>query len=150
MYGILTGMAWEVEFTDEFEAWWSDLTIGEQEEINAKVELLEERGPTLPRPHVDRVHQSRHQNMKELRGDLGGKSGKEYLRVLFAFDPRRVALLLLGGDKTGDPGWYDRFVPIADDMFDRHLKELERENKKKERVKKQDNRQTGQQQKKKK
>jgi hypothetical protein len=130
-------MSWEVVFTDEFEAWWNDLSGEEQEEINAKVELLEERGPTLPRPHVDRVHQSRHQNMKELRGELGGKSDKEYLRVLFAFDPRRTALLLLGGDKTDDPSWYDRFVPIADDLFDQHLAELKQKQEKKEQEEKQ-------------
>ncbi|HEY4054401.1 MAG TPA: type II toxin-antitoxin system RelE/ParE family toxin, partial [Terriglobales bacterium] len=93
IYGILNNMVWEVEVTEKFEAWWSNLSLEEQEEISAKVELLEERGPTLPRPHVDRIHQSRHQNMKELRGELGGKSEKEYLRVLFAFDPRRIALL---------------------------------------------------------
>jgi hypothetical protein len=69
--------------------------------------------------------------MKELRGQLGGKSDREYLRVLFAFDPRRTALLLLGGDKTNDPAWYDRFVPIADDLFDSHLKQLEEERGKK-------------------
>jgi hypothetical protein len=142
LYGILLDMAWEVEVTDEFTTWWNDLTEPEQEEISAKVDLLEERGPTLPRPHVDRVHQSRHQNRKELRGDLGGKSNKEYLRVLFAFDPRRTALLLLGGDKTDDPGWYDRFVPIADAMFDGHLKKLEEEQKKKEHQEKQNDRHT--------
>jgi len=141
-------MVWEVEFTDEFEAWWITLSVEEQEEVNAKVELLEERGPTLPRPHVDRIHQSRHQNMKELRGELGGKSDKEYLRVLFAFDPRRTAPLLLGGDKTDDPSWYDRFVPIADDRFDQHLTELKQEQEKKEREEKQNNRQTKKQQKK--
>ncbi|HET9406248.1 MAG TPA: type II toxin-antitoxin system RelE/ParE family toxin [Candidatus Sulfotelmatobacter sp.] len=128
---------WEVEFTTEFEVWWDKLSAEEQEDIDAGVELLEERGPTLGRPHVDRIHQSRHQNMKELRGKLGGKSDKEYLRVLFAFDPRRTALLLLGGDKTDDPSWYDRFVPIADDMFDKHLKELEQEQKRKEQEEKQ-------------
>lgn len=103
------------------------------------VELLEERGPALPRPYVDRIHQSRHQNMKELRGELGGKSDKQYLRVLFAFDPRRTALLLLGGDKTDDPGWYDRFVPVADDLFDEHLKALKKEQKKKEQKEKRGN-----------
>ena len=143
-------MAWEVEFTDEFEAWWDKLSAEEQEEINAKVELLEERGPTLPRPHVDRIHQSRHQNMKELRGELGGKSDKEYLRVLFAFDPRRTALLLLGGDKTDDPSWYDRFVPIADDLFDQHLRELEDERKKHEQEDKQHGKKLKKQQKKRK
>ena len=90
-------VAWEVEFTEEFEAWWNDLSSPEQEEINAKVILLEERGPTLPRPHSDVIHSSRHPNMKELRGKVGDKQ----LRVLYAFDPVRVALLLIGGDKTG-------------------------------------------------
>jgi hypothetical protein len=61
-------------------------------------------------------------NMKELRGKVEDR----YLRVLYAFDPRRTALLLLGGDKTGDPQWYDKFVPIADDLFDQHLRQLKR------------------------
>ncbi len=58
--------------------------------------------------------------MKELRG----KVDQHHLRVLFAFDPRRTAILLIGGDKTGDPGWYDRFVPIADRLLDEHLRKL--------------------------
>ncbi len=120
-------MAWEVEFTDEFEAWWGDLSQDQQEEIDAKVELLQEHGPILPRPHADRIESSRHSNMKELRG----KVDERLLRVLFAFDPRSTALLLIGGDKTDDPTWYDRFVPIADNLFDDHLKELEQERKKK-------------------
>ena len=114
-------MAWEIEYTDEFEGWWNSLSEDEQEEINAKVELLEERGPTLSRPHADVIVSSRHSNMKELRG----KVEERQLRVLFAFDPRRVALLLIGGDKTNDPRWYETFVPIADDLFDRHLKGVE-------------------------
>ena len=115
-------MAWEVEYTDEFEAWWNTLLEEEQAEINTKVELLEEHGPALPRPYADVITSSRHSNMKELRG----KVEERHLRVLYAFDPRRTALLLIGGDKTGDPNWYERFVPIADDLFDRHLGELAR------------------------
>jgi len=115
-------MGWEIEFTDEFETWWNDLSEDEQEEIDAKVDLLEERGPGLHRPHADRIESSRHANMKELRG----KIQERHLRVLFAFDPRRTALLLLGGDKTDDPKWYDKFVPIADSLFDQHLKKLNR------------------------
>jgi hypothetical protein len=61
----------------------------------------------------------------------------------------RVALLLLGGDKTGDPSWYDKFVPIADEIFDEHLKQLEQEQKKKEQAEKQNNRDTKKQHKKK-
>ena len=60
--------------------------------------------------------------MKELRA----KVEQRHLRVLYAFDPRRAALLLIGGDKTSDPKWYERFVPIADDLFDRHLRQLEK------------------------
>jgi hypothetical protein len=66
--------------------------------------------------------------MKELRG----KVDERHLRVLFGFDPRRHALLLIGGDKTEDLRWYDKFVPLADDLFDKHLEQLERERKKKQ------------------
>jgi hypothetical protein len=115
-------MPWAVEYTPEFEAWWDTLSEDEQVEVNTKVELLEEHGPTFPRPYADVITSSRHANMKELRG----KVEQRYLRVLYAFDPRRTALLLIGGDKTGDPGWYERFVPIADDLFDQHLIRLAR------------------------
>jgi len=74
----------------------------------------------LPRPHADVISSSRNANMKELRGRVEDR----HLRVLFAFDPRRTALLLLGGDKTGDPNWYQKFVPIADDLFDEHLRQI--------------------------
>jgi hypothetical protein len=113
---------WDVEYTKEFEAWWESLSEDEQVSISAKVELLEEHGPTLPRPHADVITSSRHPNMKELRA----KVEERHLRVLYAFDPRRTALLLIGGDKTGDPKWYERFVPLADDLFDRHTKSLKR------------------------
>jgi hypothetical protein len=116
-------VAWQVEFTDEFSAWWDMLNEDEQEEISAKVELLEERGPSLPRPHSDVIVTSRHANMKELRG----RSGRAELRVLYAFDPRRAAILLIGGDKDGNPRWYKEFVPIADALFDEHLEQLELE-----------------------
>jgi len=116
----ILNVPWQVEFTDEFQVWWNSLRPEEQEEIAAKVELLEDRGPALSRPHADVIKSSRHANMKELRGKVADR----HLRVLFAFDPRRAALLLLGGDKTDDPSWYEKFVPIADDLFDRHLKEI--------------------------
>jgi len=78
-------VAWEIEYTGEFEVWWDSLSEAEQVEMDAKVELLEQRGPTLGRPHADRIECSRHSNMKELRG----KVDERHLRVLFAFDPRR-------------------------------------------------------------
>jgi hypothetical protein len=116
-------MAWKVEYTDEFGRWWDALSPDEQVEINAKVILLQERGPVLPRPHSDVIVTSRHANMKELRGSVGNAE----LRVLYAFDPKRSAILLIGGDKHGNKKWYDEFVPIADKLFDEHLKELEKE-----------------------
>lgn len=116
-------MSWLVEYTDEFEHWWNELGEEEQEEINAKVVLLQERGPILPRPYSDVIVTSRHSNMKELRGSVGNRE----LRVLYVFDPRRTAILLIGGDKHGNPKWYEHFVPIADYLFDRHLQQLKRE-----------------------
>jgi len=101
------------------------LTEAEQVDVNAKVILLQKIGPSLPRPHADLVHSSRHPNMKELRIQ---HSGRPY-RVLFAFDPRRCAILLIGGDKTGNDRWYDEFVPMADALYDQHLETLKKEEK---------------------
>ncbi len=115
-------MTWQVEFTDQFEEWWDHLTEDEQEAIVAAEEFLEEHGPALARPFVDTVKQSRHKNMKELR-PMGGN-----IRILFAFDLLRTAILLIGGDKTDQwDAWYDEYVPIADDLYDEHLRELKEE-----------------------
>jgi len=116
-------VAWEVEFTDQFEEWWESLSGSQQETLDARVSLLAEAGPALGRPTVDQVKSSRHQDMKELR-----TSNDSALRVLFAFDPRRAAILLMGGNKSGDwDRWYETAVPLADGLFDEHLAELERE-----------------------
>lgn len=116
-------MAWDVEYTDEFEQWWASLTEDEQADVNASVELLETHGPQLARPHVDTIKGSKHSNMKELRTQSGGKP----LRTFFAFDPRRNAILLIGGDKTGDARFYERMIPIADGLFDDYLEEIKKE-----------------------
>src|SRR4051794_20459302 len=102
-YRLLYGVAWNVEFTDEFETWWNDLEEEEQESVTAYVGLLETRGPQLPYPYSSDVKSSRHGQMRELRVQ---HQGQPY-RVLYAFDPRRVGILLLGGDKTGDNRWYE-------------------------------------------
>lgn len=111
---------WEVEYTDEFGAWWSGLTEAEQEDVRASVAVLRSVGPSLGRPHVDSVASSRHANMKELRVQHRGRP----YRVLFAFDPRRAAILLIGGNKTGKKRWYLEFVPLADRLYDEHLETL--------------------------
>lgn len=88
-------------------------------QVVAALQLLQEWGPQLGRPLVDTVAGSRHRNMKELRP---GSRGRSELRVLFAFDPERSAILLLGGDKSGNwTRWYRRSIPAADDLFDAHL-----------------------------
>lgn len=116
-------MAWEVEYTSEFGDWWDGLTEEEQNRVAMVVDLLEERGPFLRRPYSDVIVSSRHAHMKEL---IIQHAGRPY-RILYAFDPRRHAILLIGGDKTGDDRWYETFVPIADSLYDEHLAELERE-----------------------
>lgn len=109
---------WDVEFTNEFESWWDTLESEEQQAIDAAVRVLEERGPGLGRPLVDTVTGSRHANMKELR--VGSA------RILFAFDPRRTAILLIGGDKRDQwQEFYEKMIPLADQLFDEHLNDLE-------------------------
>lgn len=116
-------MAWDVEYTDVFEAWWDGLTEDEQDSVAFGVRLLEERGVALGHPYCSRVEQSRHGRMRELRIQ---HQGRPY-RVLYAFDPRRTAILLLGGDKTGQDRWYDEHVPKADALYDAHLAVLKAE-----------------------
>jgi hypothetical protein len=111
---------WQVEYTDEFGQWWDRLDADEQESVAASVELLRQLGPHLPRPHADTLAGSRHPNMKELRTQHRGRP----LRTLFAFDPRRSAILLIGGDKTGDDRFYQRMIPLADRLFGEHLETI--------------------------
>jgi len=113
----------EVNFTNNFENWWNDLSTEQQEDIAARVELLEEHGPALGRPVVDRVATSAFHNMKEVRCSSDGA-----LRVLFAFDPRREAILLVGGNKSGNwDAWYRYAVPEADRLYKEYLQQLQRE-----------------------
>ena len=116
-------MAWDVEFTDEFRSWFDAMGADEQDSVAASVGLLQQMGPTLPLPHSSGINGSRHGHMRELRVQHRGKP----YRVFYAFDPRRSAILLIGGDKTGDNRFYERMVPIADDLYDVHLSELREE-----------------------
>ena len=113
---------WAVEYTHQFKSWWGRLTEAEQERIVAAVEFLQELGPALGRPFVDGIKSSRHPNMKELI-PVGGN-----LRILFAFDPTRTVIPLIGGDKTDRwHGWYAEAVPLADDLYEEHLEALREE-----------------------
>lgn len=113
-------MACEVEYTDEFGAWWQALAEGEQDDVAAIVDLLESRGVALGHPHSSGINGSRHSHMRELRVQSGGQP----IRIFYAFDPVRVAILLIGGDKTGNDRFYERFIPVADRLYDEHLEAL--------------------------
>lgn len=121
LLGYSLAMAdWVVEYSDQFGKWWEGLTEVEQISIDGVVRVLEKLGPTLPFPYGSGVHASRHSHMRELRIQ---HQGRPY-RVLYAFDPRRAAILLVGGDKTGNDRWYDEYVPIADTLYDDHIETL--------------------------
>lgn len=116
-------MTWDVEYTEEFGTWWEGLDEGTQIAIDATVRLLEVKGPQLPFPHSSDVRGSRFGQMRELRIQ---HKGAPY-RILYAFDPRRTAILLIGGNKGGDDRWYEAYVPRADQLYEDHLATLVKE-----------------------
>jgi hypothetical protein len=116
-------MSWHIEYTDEFENWWRILTEDQQDDVVSVVQLLEESGTQLPFPYSSGINSSKHSHMRELRIQSGGKP----IRVFYAFDPRRVAILLIGGDKTGDKRFYEKYILIADRLYDQYLNEIREE-----------------------
>lgn len=114
-------MPWEIEGTNEFEAWYLGLSDRDVERVNALVGQLEEHGVHLGYPLSSQIKGSQLPHLRELR------SQGHPLRILYAFDPRRVGILLLGGDKTGDPRWYAQAVPEAERLYAQYLDELQRE-----------------------
>jgi len=115
----------DVEYTDEFEVWWDTLSEPEQDDVAATVGLLADKGPTLPFPYSSGIEGSNHAHMRELRIQHAGRP----YRVMYVFDPRRTAILLIGGDKTGNDRWYKEYVPIADALYDQHIEALKKEGK---------------------
>lgn len=117
-------MSWVVEIGDEFEPEFDALHEEVQTEILALSRLLQRFGPQLGRPRVDTLKGSRHANMKELRFRAAGGEW----RVAFAFDPKRKAILLVAGDKSGvsERRFYRELIRKADDRFDTHLARLKR------------------------
>lgn len=120
-------MAWTILFHDAFEAEFREMAQSLQDELLAHAVLLREFGPNLGRPTVDTLKGSRHANMKELRFGWEG----EVWRVAFAFDPKRQAILLAGGDKGGadQRRFYKRLIVVADARLDEHLTALAKEDK---------------------
>ncbi|PGH43498.1 hypothetical protein GA0070622_5919 [Micromonospora sediminicola] len=87
--------------------------------VSEALDLLAEHGPALGRPLVDRLRGSTYHHMKELRP---GSTGTSEVRMIFAFDPLREAVLLVAGDKSGQwQSWYRNAVPLADERFQEHL-----------------------------
>lgn len=113
-------MAYEVEVSDEFKTWYEDLSEPEQNSVERVVMMLMEAGPALGYPQSTGIKGSKFSHMRELRIQ---HEGRPY-RVLYAFDPNRMALLLVGGDKTGEDRWYEKMVPKADAIYEKHLKAI--------------------------
>lgn len=116
-------MDWDVEYTDEFAEWWGGLDAKEQSSVAASVDLLGLFGPGLRFPHSSDIKGARHGNLRELRVQHAGRP----YRVLYAFDFRRCAVLLIGGDKTAQHRWYHEYVPLAEKLYDIHLETLRKE-----------------------
>lgn len=116
-------MACDVEYTDEFGEWWDTLDEQDRRQVAMSVRLLEDNGPALGFPHSSQIKGSRHTHMRESRSQSKGRP----LRTLYAFDPRRKAILLIGGDKTGQDDWYSKYVSLADALYDNHIQEIAEE-----------------------
>ena len=116
-------MRWNVEYTDEFGDWYARLDEGIQDDIDRIVGLLEAHGPQLPFPYSSGVEGSKHGHMRELRVQSGGQP----IRIFYAFDPRRSAILLIGGNKAGNKRFYGEMIAAADRLYDIHLAELRKE-----------------------
>jgi hypothetical protein len=116
-------MSWGVEFTDEFGNWYAGLSASVQDDVDRIVGLLEARGPQLPFPYSSGIASSRHSHLRELRIQSGG----EPFRVFNAFNPRRTAVLLTGGNKAGDSRFHETMVEAADQLYDVHMAELKKE-----------------------
>lgn len=116
-------MAFTVRRTSEFKDWFDQQDKPLRRAILAHIGLLQERGPRLSRPHADTLKGSKLTNLKELRVQHRG----DPYRILYAFDPKRQALLLVGGNKAEDKKWYDKMIPRAEKLFEAHLEDLDKE-----------------------
>lgn len=118
------GYPWVVD-VELIEEWLNGSDDNTYDQVMAALRVLASVGPALGRPLVDTIIGSRHNNMKELRP---GSSGRSEVRILFAFDPTRRAIMLLAGDKQGRwDKWYRKNIPVADDRYDEHLEGLRKQ-----------------------
>jgi hypothetical protein len=123
----MTAEEWEIRVTNELLAWINTLDERTRAQVVDAIDRLAGAGPALGRPLVGSIAHSQIGNLKELRP---GSAGRSEVRILFAFDPWRSAILLTGGDKAGDwQGWYRRAIPRAEELYEEYLKEREAEEK---------------------
>ena len=121
---------WRIVTTADFDEWFARLDQYAQVETIAKVELLKVLGPKLGRPHADTLKGSKHANMKEPRA----ATPDQVLRIAFAFDPQRVGILLVAGDKSGvsQKRFYKQLIEKADRLYKAHLAKLKARHQRKE------------------
>jgi hypothetical protein len=118
----ITWVVWDIEGSEEFGEWFAGLTRSEKISVAGKIDLLEEKGPALGRQHADTLRGSKLPNLKELIIQHAGDA----FRVIFAFDPRRTAILLVGGRKSGNK-WYKTSIPGAERIYERYIEEIRKE-----------------------
>ena len=119
-------MRWDVDLHDDFVPEFDALDEAVQDELLAHISVLETFGPQLGRPRVDTLKGARHANMKELRFD----ASDGVWRFAFAFDTKRKAIVLCGGDKSGgsEKRFYRQLIAKADERFDAHLTLMKQSN----------------------
>lgn len=115
---------WKIIKTDTFSEWFCAQDIAAQNDVLETIKVLAAYGPQLGRPYVDTVYDSRHSNMKELIVQSKGRP----FRIFFAFDPKRQAVLLVGGNKQVDKRFYKRMITIADKLLDEYLEDDDEKN----------------------
>lgn len=118
---------WVIDRTEEIIRWVQELDEDAKESILQHLILLKNVGPSLGRPYVGTIYGSRHKNMKELRI----QNKQRVVRIFFVFDPDRKAILLIGEDKKGNENFYNVMIPKADNLYDLHLKKLEKKHERK-------------------
>jgi len=118
-------MPWEIVYSSEFEAWFIKLDNDSAKAIARSLGILRELGPMLGRPHVDTLKESRIKNLKELRTQCK----QQVFRTMFVFDPARNAVILIGGDKTGDKRFYEKIIPLAEEIYSDYLRRFSHEKK---------------------
>lgn len=126
VYAIIVHVStWQTITTDDFDAWFAEQGENIKVEVMAHVRVLEQIGPFLGRPRVDTLNGSKHANMKELRI----KAGRQVIRIAFAFDPKKMAILLTAGSKQGtnQQRFYRELIRKADALYDQHLAALKRQ-----------------------